>query len=637
MAFVVIVIVAILGVLVVLLSVGFYRNYRKMLFTEINSILRFEKERTDKDIQRLEDNVRELALIGEVLFRAGRDNDFDELGRYAVVRNFRIDALAIGGGIWFEPHSVFPDRELVCFYAHNDGGRVRHDPHYETPQYHYPTQLWYTSIRRQVSQVGRAVAWTPPYFDDTGTMTLMTTAGCAIYDEGGGMVGMATVDWQLEAISASISQIRPTEGSFVLFADPDNDFVLANSDPHESGFRFGIPFSGVSWYRKGRPEMEEIEYRGRAYYSFTTTFDNGMILVANIPADELNRDINRGLAQLVTLLVGAGLLMTAAIYALLVRFINRPVAYLAEKAAEIGGGNLDTEILLGSGDELARLGDTLGSMALNLKKHIRDLKSVTAEKERIGAELDIAREIQASMLPSIFPPYPEREEFDIYASMLPAKEVGGDFYDFFMIGDDRVAVVIADVSGKGVPAALFMVIAKTLIQNHAQMGLPPAEVFNQVNVQLCQNNQVGMFVTAFMGILELGTGVMEYVNAGHNPPLLLTPETIDFLAVRPGFVLGGLEATRYLPGQVTLRCGDCLYLYTDGVTEAESEDGRGFGNAGLLECVGRWRKGERADMSGLLSSITRNVECFTIGAPQSDDITMLGLAYYGTGGATCGS
>ena len=191
-----------------------------------------------------------------------------------------------------------------------------------------------------------------------------------------------------------------------------------------------------------------------------------------------------------------------------------------------------------------------------------ELNAVTAEKQRIGAELDVAKNIQASMLPCIFPAFPERKEFDIYAAMEPAKEVGGDFYDFFLVDPDHLAIVIADVSGKGVPAALFMVITKTLIKNHVQMGESPGQAFTAVNQTLCENNEAGLFVTAWMGILTISTGELVYTNAGHNPPLLGRAEgSFAYLKMRSGLVLAGMEGIIYREAHLKLEAGYPVSVY----------------------------------------------------------------------------
>lgn len=248
-------------------------------------------------------------------------------------------------------------------------------------------------------------------------------------------------------------------------------------------------------------------------------------------------------------------------------------------------------------------------------------KKDNEEKERISAELNVATEIQTSMLPSIFPDFADRAEFEIYATMQPAKEVGGDFYDFFAIDDDHLAVVIADVSGKGVPAALFMVIAKTLIKNHTQAGFTPVEIFTLVNAQLCENNEVGMFVTAFMGVYEISTHHFTGVNAGHNPPLLKKADgSFEYLKLHTGFVLGGMEEIKYQQFEMQLANGDELFLYTDGVTEATNDKDELYGEERLLAIL---NNNTELNTDKLLSRIKKDIDSFVHGAPQFDDITMV--------------
>ena len=277
--------------------------------------------------------------------------------------------------------------------------------------------------------------------------------------------------------------------------------------------------------------------------------------------------------------------------------------------------------------EVGGLARSYISMVQDLEKYITNLKIVMAEKERINAELSLASDIQAHMLPSIFPPFPEHDEFDLYAIMHPAKEVGGDFYDFFMIGEDRLAVIVADVSGKGVPAALFMVITKVLIKNYAQTKLEPAEVFTTVNRLLCDGNDADLFVTAWMGVLELSSGTLTYVNAGHNPPLVKREAGgFEYLRERSGFVLGGLDCTHYRQNTLTIAPGDRLFLYTDGVTETTDPNQQLYGEARLrnfLNCHTSFNATE------MLRNLQNELQEFANTAPQFDDITMLLLDFRG--------
>ena len=278
-----------------------------------------------------------------------------------------------------------------------------------------------------------------------------------------------------------------------------------------------------------------------------------------------------------------------------------------------------------TGDEVETLSDSIQQMEQDINSYITNLTAVIAEKERIGAELDVATHIQSSMLPSIFPAFPERQEFDIYATMDPAKEVGGDFYDFFMIDDRHLAVVMADVSGKGVPAALFMVIGKTLIKDHTLPGVDLSDVFSQVNNILCESNSEDLFITAFEGVLDLETGDFRFVNAGHEPPFICRADSrFELYKIKPGFVLAGMEGIRYKGGSFTLSPGDKLFLYTDGVTEATNEAEALYGMGRLEEALNR-----TADQTPdrILPAIKADIDAFVGNAPQFDDITMLCITY----------
>ena len=264
-----------------------------------------------------------------------------------------------------------------------------------------------------------------------------------------------------------------------------------------------------------------------------------------------------------------------------------------------------------------------------LSKRTRNLlvkqAEAVGETERIAAELSVAHHIQTSMLPNIFPAFPDHEEFDIYASMTPAKEVGGDFYDFFMVDDRHLALVIADVSGKGVPAALFMVIGKTLIKDHTTPDRDLGAIFTKVNELLCQSNSEGLFITAFEGVLDLDTGDFVYVNAGHDAPFICRKDgSYEQLAVKPGFVLAGMEETKFTEGRITLGEGDKLFHYTDGVTEATNTHDVLYGKERLLLVL---NKNKQQNPKETLSSVKADIDDFVGEAPQFDDSTMLCVEY----------
>lgn len=273
------------------------------------------------------------------------------------------------------------------------------------------------------------------------------------------------------------------------------------------------------------------------------------------------------------------------------------------------------------GDEIGALALSFRNMMDELDDYMANLAVVTADKERIATELNVATQIQASMLPCIFPAFPGRKEFDVYATMTPAKEVGGDFYDFFLIDDDHLALVIADVSGKGVPAALFMVIAKTLLKNAAQTGLSPKAILEKVNNQLCENNEAEMFVTVWLGIFEISTGKLIAANAGHEYPAVRHQGgKFELYKDKHDFVLAGMEGARYREYEMILKPGDTLFVYTDGVAEATDATNTLYGTDRMLTALNR---NEKADPEKLLQSVKEDIDMFVGEAPQFDDITML--------------
>ncbi|MBO6302362.1 MAG: SpoIIE family protein phosphatase [Ruminiclostridium sp.] len=278
-------------------------------------------------------------------------------------------------------------------------------------------------------------------------------------------------------------------------------------------------------------------------------------------------------------------------------------------------------------NEIETLAENFSYMAAEIDTHIKTVRAVTAEKERIGAELDMAAKIQASQLPSTFPAFPDRTEFDIYASMDPAKEVGGDFYDFFLIDDDHLAVVIADVSGKGVPAALFMMSSKMLINSFALSGGRPSEILGAVNNMLCERSADDMFVTVWLGILELSTGKLTSTNAGHeNPAIKKAGGSFEILKDRHSPVVAAMPDIPYREQVMQLEPGDTLFVYTDGVPEATSAQVELFGEERLskaLNSVGD------VPLEKLLDTVNSAVSDFVGDAPQFDDLTMLALRYNG--------
>ena len=351
-------------------------------------------------------------------------------------------------------------------------------------------------------------------------------------------------------------------------------------------------------------------------YMYVFKFVEGYCLLAAMPVAEamFMRDASMLTSIFMQVLIFATLFVF--IYILIKRVIINNLKKINDTLAQITKGDLNAVVDVRSNEEFASLSDDINSTVSTLKQYIAEAAA------RIDKELEYAKQIQLSALPTNFP---DGEDYRIYAQMIAAKEVGGDFYDFYKLNDNTVAFLAADVSGKGIPAAMFMMTAKTIIKDLAERGLAVNEIFTQANEKLCENNESGMFVTAWMGILDISTGQVKFANAGHNPPLLKRADgSFESLKTRAGFVLAGMEGVRYRAGELTLYPGDRLFLYTDGVPEATNVDNKLYGEDRLLIFMNR---NSDVEATELLPDLKANIDEFVGEAPQFDDITMLMFDY----------
>ncbi|MBQ9487697.1 MAG: SpoIIE family protein phosphatase [Selenomonadaceae bacterium] len=358
-------------------------------------------------------------------------------------------------------------------------------------------------------------------------------------------------------------------------------------------------------------------------------------------ADQINTFQDK-LSNEYTIMFSTAVLVLAVLLSGLIYFSNKlsarfvkPILQLSDGVRDIAGGNLDKKITdINTGDEIEHLAVCFNAMTDELQNYMNNLKKVTADKERIATELNVARDIQRGMLPGVFPAYPDRKEFDIYATMDAAKEVGGDFYDFYLLDEDHLVVTIADVSGKGIPASLFMVISKTILKNFSVFLNDTkdvnreedfSEVMTRANDQLCEGNEEMMFVTVFLGMLDLKTGRFVYVNGGHNPPIIYhhAERRCEYLGVKKNFVLGGMEDMRFVQQEIQLLHGDLIFMYTDGVNEAMNENKEEYTSERLLRFMNQTNCD--IELKELLKAIKADVAEHVGEAEQSDDMTMMAL------------
>ena len=494
------------------------------------------------------------------------------------------------------------------------------------------------------------LVWLPTYLDSYGNTCI--TAAMTYRDSSGKIAGVVASDVLLTSLieDAMKLKIGDTGSCFILDADlnfiahpkmNEPDFKTELTDHIESSFIDTLKSSAIG--------IRETLYEGQnSYIAFSRLNETGWIFCASIETQEVIAPAVKAKADSDMLTERSQQQMQKLLFDIFRMFIvffaitgiavimfsfavsgtiTRPIEELAVNAQDIGKGNFDHKISVRSKDEVGQLARRFNEMQDNLKNYLNHLKKITAEKERISTELNLATQIQADMLPRIFPPYPDRKEFDLYATMNPAKEVGGDFYDFFMIDDNHLALVMADVSGKGVPAALFMVIAKTLIKTRTLMGGTPSEILADVNTQLCEGNEAELFVTVWLGILEISTGHVIASNAGHEyPAVMKAGEGYELFKTKQSPAVATMEGIKFRQSEFDLKPGDNLYIYTDGVAEATNSNDELYGTDRMIDALNHTIGMSAKDIT---FNMKKSVDEFTGDAPQFDDITMLSLRYFG--------
>ena len=494
--------------------------------------------------------------------------------------------------------------------------------------------------------------------EDAFTGRLLITCSAPVYARGE-LVGVVGIDILLKSMSdffdstdsVGAAYVINDQGQVILATDP-NGLSKAENAEHAADLREGedrelaqfvgdalrettpltlLCFDGKEYYAAGAPmptvgwaivsvvekeltelpERQMLEEYDRINEAASARFWEGSAKITRI-----------GFALIGVIIV---LGVFAALYAS--NRIVKPIEQITRSIVRSGqtGKLFEMQDSFRTDDEIELLAESFADLSKKTKKYIEDITRITAEKERIGTELALASKIQMSMIPHIFPPFPARPEFSLYASVDPAREVGGDFYDFFLIDDDHLCLVIADVSGKGVPGALFMMVSKIILQSCAMLGRSAAEILTKTNEALCSKNQVEMFVTVWLGILEISTGKLSTASAGHEYPALKQPgEEFALQKEKHGFVLGGMDGVRYREYELFLKPGDKLFVYTDGVPEASDPDNRMFGIERMLAAL---NEEPDAEPEQLLGKVRRAVDGFVRGAEQFDDLTMLCMEY----------
>ena len=564
--------------------------------------------------------------------------------RYLTTENISIDSikneLSLLGNleqIWNPVISANSEMITTIYIGTESGFMISYDPNADLgvtegsfeSYFNYYESSWFVDAK-----TAKGVFFTDMYPDSYGR-GLTISCVSPFFDENGKFAGAVAMDILVTDLHRAIIDIDLGEGAYAFLVDKNADIIASPYVELDQ-----TEFENIKDASNSAYEISENIMSGKTgvsltkdgvYYAYTPISGTDWKLCIHIPEAlilEPVAQMNHDVATVIFVFIIVFALIIAVVFYAVRRFTERltkPLIALGDDVKTISDGNLDYRAKLYSNDEISDLAIGFNNMAASLKTYINDLTAVTAEKERIGAELDIAKHIQASMLPCIFPAFPERHEIDIFATMDPAKEVGGDFYDFFMVDDRHLAIVMADVSGKGVPAALFMVIGKTLIKDHTFPDRDLGEVFTAVNNLLCEANSEGLFITAFEGVLDLVTGEFTFVNAGHEMPFIYKAGgNFEPYKIRAGFVLAGMEDMKYKAGTMQLDVGDRIFQYTDGVTEATNINNELYGMDRLGEILNKVKNGTPHE---ILPEVKKDIDEFVGEAPQFDDITMLCLEY----------
>jgi sigma-B regulation protein RsbU (phosphoserine phosphatase) len=588
-------------------------------------------------VYRVETELVAVARVTEGMARSLENGRFSEQELLSLIRTtVEKNPEIYGSGVAFEPYVFSAASRLYAPYYYREKGKIAFSRLEKSYQY-VPYLYWdWYQIPRELGKL----EWSEPYFDEGAGNILMSTCSVPFYREAGGkrqLQGVVTADISLDSLTELVSSVKVLKTGYATLLSR-NGMVLAhplkNAVMNETSFSMAEAQHDPAMRKLGqkmiRGESGFILHKNlmgvRSWIYYAPVRSTGWTLAVVFPETELLENVRRLSMTMAAMgFVSILLLIAAVVY--IASTITKPLRLLALATDEIASGNFDVDLPpVRSKDEVGMLAHDFQVMKEKLKEYIKNLTETTAAKERIQSELKMATDIQASLLPRLFPAFPDRPEFDIYASMDPAKEVGGDFYDFFFIDDTHLCFLIADVSGKGVPAALYMMVAKTLLKSEGQRLGEPDQILSCVNKILASDNDSCMFATVFCAILNTKTGDIRFANAGHNPPLIMDAQGIRYLKPKPGFVLGPMPDTIFETERLALNPGDTLFLYTDGVTEAENEEQKLYGEPELKNALHR---APRKDLADLIHFIRREVTRHANGTPQSDDVTMVAIKYRG--------
>ena len=492
--------------------------------------------------------------------------------------------------------------------------------------YNCQEKEWFTEPMR----TGKA-HWSKPYFDMGGGEMLMTTYSLPLYDQKNNLYAVFTADISLTWLTKLVNNIRPYPRSYNLMIDQEGTYIIHHRPErilHETIFSATSDMKDTTVTNIGQHMvagmrgMELLQNDDTLSYVFYAPLQTGWSVATVCPREEVFASLDK-IQYRVVAIVCIGLVILAFVCGRIIRHVVNPLSRFTDAARQIAGGDFNVPLPHSKyKDEMGQLHDAFEYMQGALVEYMDELKKTTAQKERIESELRIASEIQMGMIPKLFPPFPERKDIDLYAVLKPAKEVGGDLYDFF-IHDEKLLFVIGDVSGKGIPASLLMAVTRSLFRTIAVHRHTAKEIVEALNHAIADNNESNMFITLFVGILNLKTGQLRYCNAGHTPPVLSGKrENAHILTCTSNIPIGVLKDFEYEEENLDLGFNRMLLLYTDGLTEAENKNKTLYSETRLIDTM-QILQGHSAQET--IRFLEKSVQAFANGTEQSDDLTMLAL------------
>lgn len=472
----------------------------------------------------------------------------------------------------------------------------------------------------------RAPIWTDPYFGYGGSERSVISYGVPVYDLEDRLSAVVVCDLSLDWLADVMDSLNIPKGGEGFILD-ENGVFLAHRDRNLINTESLWPITVVAGKEAQKGIIEVGDYRGKdGWIFFRPIGDVGWSMGIFFPETAVTGSLNDLIRSQLYMALG-GLLLLVLVALAISKAITGPIGSLSAATETLASGDFDFPLPHISGeDEVAQLSRSFSSMRLSLLAYIKELNDTTAARERIESELSIARSIQMSLVPRTFPPFPDRDDLDLYATLEPAREVAGDFYDFLMLDEDRILIVVGDVSGKGVPAALFMAVTRTFIRAFAKEGLSPGAILTRLNDEIARDNESCMFVTLFCAVVDILNLSLIYSSGGHPPPVLIKDRSARTLPSIKGPLVGPMEGVHFQEGEASLVPGETMFIYTDGMTDATDPSGAFLGEELPLS----WLK----ESGGLSSEETVNliggrIKLFSGDAPQYDDITMLALKIKG--------